>query len=513
MSTFISEPGTRLGGRYRLEDRTAAAGGWAAWKAIDEILARPVTVVTFEPGFPRVRETVTAARAAGRLTDARLTQVFDVEDDWDHAYIVMEWAAGDSLDDLLAAGPVDPGHAAQIIAEAAAALSVAHAAGLAHLCLQPGSLRWTPNSGVKIVGLGVDAALTGITSEDPAADDTRGLASLLYATLTGHWPGPDCPPSLPPAPAADGQARRPRQITAGVPAVLDDITCRALFQQNRRGASALSTPGELAAELTAAIPKAPPPEAAPPQPTRGYPAGAYPASTVPGRTGYEPASLPPGGWDTRPPAGPRPGRKRPSRNLIAIATVLVFVVVTAITIGTMTLRGSPSHGHLPSSVQSPNSPSTQATQVLKPIGAQGVSEPSTKAALAIDGSPATAWSTQYYLGNPRFGGLKNGSGLLLDMGKTVKLSSVTVTFGSTPGADVSIKLGNDSSADPGSVSSFTTVAQQDGVPGGTTTFDVHSSASGRYLLIWFTKLPPKADGGPSGSFGASIFNIIVNGSS
>ena len=109
MSTFISEPGTRLGGRYRLEDRTAAAGGWAAWKAIDEILARPVTVVTFEPGFPRVRETVTAARAASRLTDARLTQVFDVEDDWDHAYIVMEWAAGDSLDDLLAAGPIDPG--------------------------------------------------------------------------------------------------------------------------------------------------------------------------------------------------------------------------------------------------------------------------------------------------------------------------------------------------------------------------------------------------------------------
>ena len=514
MSTFISEPGTRLGGRYRLEDRIAAAGGWAAWKAIDEILARPVTVVTFEPGFPRVRETVTAARAAGRLTDARLTQVFDVEDDWDHAYIVMEWAAGDSLDDLLAAGPIDPGRGAQIVAEAAAALSVAHAAGLAHLCLQPGSLRWTPNSGVKIVGLGVDAALTGVTSEDPAADDTRGLASLLYAALTGHWPGPDCP-SLPPAPTADGQAPRPRQITAGVPAVLDDITCRALFQQDRRGASALSTPGELAEELTAAIPPAPPPEAAPPQPTRGYPAHGYPASTVPGRTGYEPSSLPPGGWDTRPPAGPRPrrGRQQPSRNLIAIATVLVLVVVAAITIGTMALNGSSPHGQLPSSVQSPNSPTTQAAQVLKPIGAQGVSEPSTKAALAIDSSPATAWSTQYYLNNPKFGGLKNGSGLLVDMGKTVKLSSVTVTFGSTPGADVSIKLGNDGSADPGAVSSFTTVAQQNGVPGGTTTFNVRSSASGRYLLIWFTKLPPKASGGPAGSFGASIFNIIVKGSS
>ena len=59
MSTFISEPGTRLGGRYRLEDRVAAASGWAAWKAIDEILARAVTVVTFEAGFPRVREVLT----------------------------------------------------------------------------------------------------------------------------------------------------------------------------------------------------------------------------------------------------------------------------------------------------------------------------------------------------------------------------------------------------------------------------------------------------------------------
>ena len=37
-----------------------------------------------------------------------------------------------------------------------------------------------------------------------AAADTRGLASLLYASLTGHWPGPDCP-SLPPAPSADGR--------------------------------------------------------------------------------------------------------------------------------------------------------------------------------------------------------------------------------------------------------------------------------------------------------------------
>jgi hypothetical protein len=517
MSTFISEPGTRLGGRYRLEDRTAAAGGWAAWKAIDEILARAVMVFTFEPGFPRVQEVVTAARAAGRLTDARLTQVFDVEDDWDHAYIVMEWAGGDSLDDLLAGGPLEPTRGAQIVAEAAAALSVAHAAGLAHLCLQPASLRWTPSGGVKIVGLGIDAALAGITADDPAEADTRGLGRLLYASLTGHWPGPDSS-TLPTAPAADGQARRPRQIRAGVPAVLDEITCRALFQQERRGSSPLVTPGELAGELTAAMPPAPPPEAAP-----TFAGGGRGRDT---RPGYRPASLPQhGDWEeprpgrSRPPARAGGGRSRVSRGTIAIVVMLVLVVAAAITVGALAFRPShPSAGSPPSGSASPSSsqPSSPAATVLTPVNAQGVGEPSTKAGLAIDGNPATAWQTQYYIGNPKFGGLpKKGSGLLIDMGKAVRLSSVAVTFGPSSGADVAVEVGNDGSATPESVSAFTTVAQQNAVPGGTTTFSSKSSATGQYVLIWFTKLPPESGNSraPGNSFGAEIFNIIVKGSS
>jgi len=151
MSTFISEPGTRLGGRYRLEDRVSASSGWAAWKAIDETLARPVAVLTFARGFPRIADAVTAARAASRLTDARLARVFDVEEDWDHAYVVMEWVAGDSLEDLLADGPLDPVQGAEIIAQGAEALAVAHAAGVAHLCLNPDSLRWTAGGGVKVL--------------------------------------------------------------------------------------------------------------------------------------------------------------------------------------------------------------------------------------------------------------------------------------------------------------------------------------------------------------------------
>ena len=117
-------------------------------------------MLTFAPGFPRIREVLTAARAASRLTDARLAQVFDVEDDWDSAYVVMEWVAGDSLDDLLADGPLDPARGAEIVAEAAEAMAAARTTGVAHLCLTPQSLRWTPGGGVKVLGVGIDAALS-----------------------------------------------------------------------------------------------------------------------------------------------------------------------------------------------------------------------------------------------------------------------------------------------------------------------------------------------------------------
>src|ERR1022692_4671304 len=258
MSTYTSEPGTRLGGRYRLEDRVAGAAGWSAWKAIDETLARAVTVFTLAPGSPRIREVVTAARAASRLSDSRLTQVFDVEDDWDRAYIVMEWPAGETLDDLLAAGPLDPGRGARIVAEAAGAISVAHAAGLAHLCLTPLSLRWTAGGGVKVIGLGIDAALAGTTAEDPALADTRGLGRLLYAALTGHWPGPDYP-ALPSAPIAHGQPCSPRQVVAGVPLELSDLACRALQLRTRDNAAPLTMPEQLARALAAALPPMPVP--------------------------------------------------------------------------------------------------------------------------------------------------------------------------------------------------------------------------------------------------------------
>jgi hypothetical protein len=526
MSTFISEPGTRLAGRYRLEDRVSDTAGSTLWKAIDETLARPVAVLTFAPGFPRVFHVVTAARAASRMTDSRLAQIFDVEDSGDQAYVVLEWVSGESLDDLLASGPLEPGRAAALIAEAAQALAAAHAAGLAHLCLTPRSLRWTAGGGIKITGLGVEAAMYGAHADDPAVADTQGLGRLLYAALTAHWPGDDTV-YLPPAPLVEGELAAPRQVVAGVPAGIDTVTWLALSGRPWRGRPPLTSPAALAealAQVAPSTPLTPPP--LPPYSSAVRPPGARMADR---RT----TAGPPAGPRTPPEflagtqairtgdAGTRRPGREPPRAGKALAGVVIVLAVAAIGIGAWTVTrdlGKPSH---PGSTTSAGPSTSGAVALLAPLSAHGFdiydttgqdqNENDSEAPHAVDGNPRTAWHTLFYENNPVFGGLKKGTGLILDMGKPVKLSTVEVTFGPTAGANVQIMIGNNNSLSPGALAGFTTVAAGSDIPGNDYTFQASGTATGRYVLIWFTKLPPQP-GGPKNQFEAEIFNIVVRGS-
>jgi hypothetical protein len=515
MSTFTSEPGTRLGGRYRLEDRLAASGGWSAWKAIDEILARPVSVITFAPGFPRLQQVVTAARAASRLTDTRLTQVFDVEDSWEHPYIVLEWPVGETLTDLLAASKIEASAGVRIVSEVATAIAGAHAAGIAHLCLQPEAVRWTSGGGLKLTGLGIDAALAGISAEDPELTDTMGLGSLLYAVLTGMWPGSDHP-YLPAAPLADGQLRRPRQVRAGVPSALDDITSRALGIAGRDSEPFTST-RELAQALAAVIPPTPIPPAGPERQAR----------TMSRRDvrPVEPRDVGParqyGEWDSsdrgvapdyRPAGGRRGGR-------IAAVAAVALVVIVGLSAAAFKYLHSPGSGHPAGSRSSSRTSSPAARPVLlTPVGASGFDALRTPAQDPTDENSylaknlidhnQTGWETQHYYGSSKFGNLKSGSGLILDMGKSVKVSSVQITFGSQHGADVELKVGDSDTRSAANEESMTTVASATDVSG-PHTFTIAKPAAGRFLVVWFTNLPPLAHA--HGKYMAQVFTIIIRG--
>lgn len=117
----------------------------------------------------------------------------------------------------------------------------------------------------------------------------------------------------------------------------------------------------------------------------------------------------------------------------------------------------------------------------------------------LDVSSDQPWYSQWYA-TPGFGNLKAGTGLLLDMGKPVTVSSVQLVLGSWSGAAVQVRVGNAASlADLSTVAAATDAGSTVRLPA--------TGASGRYVLIWFTALPPNGQG----EYQVSVYHVAVDG--
>jgi hypothetical protein len=155
---------------------------------------------------------------------------------------------------------------------------------------------------------------------------------------------------------------------------------------------------------------------------------------------------------------------------------------------------APSAGAPASSV--PAGPLTVArVSAFGPGGGDGAAQ----AVRALSGNPATPWRTDWYA-TPYFGGLYSGTGLLVDLGRSVTVTSVRLSLG-VAGASLQLRAGDQPAA-----ASLRTVATSASAPA-TLQLTLSSPAHARYLLIWFTKLPP--DG--AGTYQASIYQIAVRG--
>jgi hypothetical protein len=501
-----------------LDDRVSEAGGSTFWKATDEILARPVAVLTFAPGFPRVHDVVTAARAASRLTDPRLTQVFDADDSGERAYVVSEWVTGETLEDLLSEGPMEPGRAASFLLEAAEALASAHSAGLAHLCLTPHNLVWTSGGTVKVTGLGVEAVLAGSTSDAPAAEDTEGLGHLLYAALTGHWCGAEGT-QLPPAPAGpDGRPVSPAQLRSGMPADLDEITCRALHLPVRGSQEPLSAPANFVAALSR-VPRSPLPfvpigGSAPPgvisrpdNPPQDSSTRTSPVDPLSRTVPDPPAART---QHTSRPSRPAPVRHTSSNNggsisrpVLAVIAVGVLILVALGGWGLSRLGGGGGGGSKEKAGAKNTTVAKPSVQKLNPKTAIAFNRPphpddaaSNDLGKAIDPNKSSAWTTQHYQGAD-FGKLRHGVGLVIDMGKSVTVSKVKVLM-PTAGQQGAVELHVGDSLGTGAPKTDTGPASG--------AFDLDGKqAKGRYVTLWFTKLPNV------GEFRATVRDVAVYG--
>jgi hypothetical protein len=289
-----------VGGRYRLEDLLSEHHGARFWRATDTVLARSVAVHALPSSDPRAAGVLDAARRSARVTDPHFLRVLDCDDDEGLTWVVNEWGEGASLDVMLERSTLPPTRAAWLSREVAEAIAAAHAQGLAHGRLNPESVLVTDAGSVKVIGFIVNAAFEGPAPVHPAYGalgareaDVIDLAGILYAALTGRWPGA-APSAVPAAPRDGRRPLRPRQVRAGVPRTLDAICDRVLHKEAAQHALAIETAHEIAAALSDYVgdpaaaapvdvpsmyaePDPPPPD--PPRPAQHQPESADP--TVP----------------------------------------------------------------------------------------------------------------------------------------------------------------------------------------------------------------------------------------
>jgi hypothetical protein len=161
----------------------------------------------------------------------------------------------------------------------------------------------------------------------------------------------------------------------------------------------------------------------------------------------------------------------------------------------------------PTVTRSATSPATPSAATLSPVSAAAFGPGGTaqgdnpqNAQLALAGNPATPWHTSWYA-TANFGNLRTGTGLLLDLGRPVTVTSVRITLGSIPGADIELRAGN-----VPTLAGLQTVATATNA-GSVLQLQRAGPVRGRYLLIWFTLLPP--DG--SGTYQADISGVSLQG--
>jgi putative peptidoglycan lipid II flippase len=512
--------GVVLADRYELQDQVSERLGSVTWRALDLLLNRNVGVELIPSADPRAPHFLEAARLSTTVTDARFLRVLDLlEDVHGHHAVVREWAKAFGLNQVLEHSPVPSRRAAQIVAEVAEAMAHAHDHGVYHRRLTPHHVLVKQSGAVRVVGLGLASALDQPDHTESAADleayeraDVRALGNLLYACLTGRWPGAEVD-HLPSAPYEHGHTLRPRQVRAGVSRDVDRICERILPELAGPHTESPLTSAEAIARALRLIGNEPsdggPPTIVAPKTTRESPdllradPVVTPAGPVPGLTATR-----------RPKAHepPPPTRRERAQALavdaasddrrFVIAGVLGALSLLLI-IGGLALQGTGMNVIPFAHDNSARSLPIDSVQDFDPQG-DGSENPD-DAALAIDGDPGTGWKTTTYFGSPELGGLKDGVGLVVDLGHRRSVRRVDLTLGGSP-TSVRVYASADRPPPPDRATALTRIGSADNV-GTHAQVTVNSAQKVRYVIIWLTSLPEVS----KAKYQGDVREIVVRG--
>jgi serine/threonine protein kinase len=213
-----AEPVGLLAGRYRLGSIIGRGGMGAVWRARDELLSRDVAAkeIIWPPHLNDTeretarRRAVREAQMAARLNHPNIVSIYDIVEEDDRPWIVMEFIPYRSLRDIVQEdGPLTPAQAAQVGLGILAALLASHAEGILHRDVKPANILVGPAGRVVLTDFGIARATdsptlttAGVLVGSPsyiaperargeqavAAGDLWSLGASLYTAVEGRPP-------------------------------------------------------------------------------------------------------------------------------------------------------------------------------------------------------------------------------------------------------------------------------------------------------------------------------------